>query len=284
MKTLTASLALVAAALAANAQSRPSEFYFLPLAQHETIPGGAVVTDLTILNPQATWIVVSLYILPEGRDNSDYLATSRSYAIPPWQSLALPDVVGTLWGLEGRATLVLAAPGEGTADRRFIASARTHNAAAPGSPGAGVAPTFVETPAGEEAILTGLSQNASSRASIGVFNDSESPASVAISVFGPDGVPQGAATVGLLPYGRAEVDVRGIAAADLAGGYAVVRPSGGDGMGLVSYGLVSEASSGSGAYFEAVPLVRGGSSSLVSSALRARVLAVRGEKEVDRTR
>jgi hypothetical protein len=284
MKTLCASLALLASALAAAAQSRPSEFYFLPIAQHETVAGGAVVTDLTVVNPQASWIVVSLYILPEGRDNSDYLTTSRSYAIPPWQSLALPDVVGSLWGFEGRATLVLAAPGEGTTDRRFIASARTHNLATPGTPGEGVAPTFVETPAGEQAILSGLTQSASSRAAIGVFNDSESASSVSIVVFGADGVARGDATVPLAPYARAELDLRGIAPADLDGGYAVVKPSGDAGMGLVSYGLVSAASSGAGAYFEGVPLVRGSSSATVQSSVRARVLSARGGKDLEKTR
>src|SRR5262249_31267841 len=217
---------LLLSAAAVEAQSRPSEFYFLPVVAHtEGAASSFFQSDLSIVNPQSDSIEVTAYVLLGGADNTNYLATGKPFTLAAHASLFLPDVLRAQWGQSGLATLVLAATGGASADRRFIANSRTYNNANPlGTFGLSVAPTFVETPTGGQAMLAGLSNNASYRANIGVFNDSASPATVTIDVFDSTGASLGSFDVLLAPYSLAQKSVKDFTP-PFDTGYAVLHPS-----------------------------------------------------------
>src|SRR5262249_25359304 len=203
-RTMKRSLILVLlfhAAIAA-AQSRPSEFYFIPVVAHtEGAASSFFQSDLSIVNPQSDSIEVTAYVLLGGADNTNYLATGKPFTLAARASMFLPDVLRAQWGQSGLATLVLAATGGASADRRFVATSRTYNNANPlGTFGLAVAPTFVETPTGAEAMLAGLSNNATSRSNIGVLNDSAAPATVTIEIFDSTGTSLGSFDVPLAPF------------------------------------------------------------------------------------
>jgi len=252
-------LAVLLTLTAANrlrAQSRPSEFYFVPVVAHtEGALSSFFQSDLSIVNPQSASIIVTAYVLPGGADNTGYLATGKSFTLAAHSSLFLADVLKAQWGQQGLATLVLAATGGASAARRFIANSRTYNNANPlGTFGLAVAPTFVETPTGSQAVLAGLSNNANYRANIGVFNDSAAPATVAIDVYDQTGTLLGSTPIGLAPYSLAQKAVKDFVP-NFDSGYAVVRPSGAPGMSLVAYAAVADNGTSDSTYFEAVPLV-----------------------------
>ena len=275
MKTLTFAGCLSLLASLAAAQARPSEFYFIPVVAHtEGAAASFFQSDLSIVNPQSDSIEVTAYVLLGGADNTNYLATGRPFALAAHASLFLPDVLRAQWGQSGLATLVLAATGGASADRRFIANSRTYNNANPlGTFGLAVTPTFVETPTGGEAILAGLSNNASYRANVGVFNDSASPATVTIEVFDSAGTSLGSEAVPLAPYSLAQRSVKDFTPA-FDSGYAVLHPSGAAGMSLVAYAAVADNGTSDSTYFEAVPLVEAVAGS-IERALRSGGLLAR---------
>ena len=253
---------LLAIPLRLAAQPRPSEFYFLPVVAHtEGDRASFFVSDLSIVNPQSASVEVTAYVLPGGADNTSYQATGKAFTLAAHTSLFLPDLLKAQWGSQGLATLVLAATGGASADRRFIANSRTYNNANPaGTFGLAVAPTFTETPTGGQAMLAGLANNAGYRSNIGVFNDSASPASVGIEVFDASGASLGTTAIALAPYSLAQTSVQTFAA-HFDSGYAVVSPSGVAGMSLVAYAAVADNGTSDATYFEAVPLVGEGTAS-----------------------
>jgi len=244
------------------AQPRPSEFYFLPVVAHtEGDRASFFISDLSIVNPQSDSVEVTVYVLPGGVDNTNYQATGKAFTLAAHASLFLPDVLKAQWGGQGLATLVLAATGGASADRRFVGTSRTYNNANPaGTFGLAVAPTFTETPTGSQAMLAGLANNAGYRSNIGVFNDSASPASVGIEVFDASGASLGKTAIALPPYSLAQTSVQTFAG-KFDSGYAVVSPSGVAGMSLVSYAAVADNGTSDATYFEAVPLVGEGMAS-----------------------
>jgi hypothetical protein len=257
MRKLGLALLLVLAdASLLRAQSRPSEFYFLPVVAHtEGDRGSFFVSDLSIVNPQSDSIVVTAYVLPGGADNTNYQATGKAFTLAAHASIFLPDVLREQWNVQGLATLVLAATGGTSADRRFIANSRTYNNAnAAGTFGLAVAPTFTETPTGSKAMLAGLANNTGYRSNIGVFNDSAAQASATIEIFDATGVSLGSTAVNLAPYSLSQTSVQGFAA-KFDSGYAVVTPTGVAGMSLVAYAAVADNGTSDSTYFEAVPLV-----------------------------
>jgi hypothetical protein len=270
MKTAPALMLLFLLNAAAEAQSRPSEFYFLPVVAHtEGAASSFFQSDLSIVNPQSDSIEVTAYVLLGGADNTNYLATGKPFTLAAHGSLFLPDVLRAQWGQSGLATLVLAATGGASADRRFIANSRTYNNANPlGTFGLSVAPTFVETPTGGQAILAGLSNNARYRANIGVFNDSAAPATVTIDVFDSTGASLGSFDVPLAPYSLAQKSVKDFAPS-FDTGYAVLHPSGDSGMSMVAYAAVADNGTSDSTYFEAVPLVEAAAVGSIEQSLRS---------------
>src|SRR5215472_11959130 len=112
MKTFAKTALLLLLAPIAAAQSRPSEFYFIPVVAHtEGAAASFFQSDLSIVNPQSDSIEVTAYVLLGGTDNSNYLATGRAFTLAAHASLFLPDVLKAQWGQSGLATLVLAATG-----------------------------------------------------------------------------------------------------------------------------------------------------------------------------
>jgi hypothetical protein len=269
MKTLTFAALFSLLAPFATAQARPSEFYFIPVVAHtEGAFASFFQSDLSIVNPQSDSIEVTAYVLLGGSDNSNYLSTGRPFTLAAHASVFLPDVLRAQWGQSGLATLVLAATGGASADRRFVATSRTYNNAnALGTFGLAVAPTFVETPTGGQAILPGLSNNAGYRANIGVFNDSASPASVSIDVFDSSGTALGSFDVALAPYSLGQKAVKDFTPS-FDSGYAVLHPSGAAGMSLVAYAAVADNGTSDSTYFEAVPLVGAAGAGSIERALR----------------
>ena len=123
MKTLTLAACLLAIARLVAAQSRPSEFYFIPVVAHtEGAASSFFQSDLSIVNPQSDSVEVTAYVLLGGTDNTNYLTTGRPFTLAAHASLFLPDVLKAQWGQSGLATLVLSATGGASADRRFVAT------------------------------------------------------------------------------------------------------------------------------------------------------------------
>src|SRR5262247_513023 len=107
MKTLTLAACFLAVVPLVTAQSRPSEFYFIPVVAHtEGAAASFFQSDLSIVNPQSDSVEVTAYVLLGGADNTNYIATGRHFTLAAHGSLFLPDVLRAQWGQSGLATLV----------------------------------------------------------------------------------------------------------------------------------------------------------------------------------
>ena len=141
------------------------------------------LSDVRILNPQATEQTLSLFYVAQGLNGSQAVTTQRTIA--PGQVLALNDVVGSEFGYAdsiGELTLL-------GADTRFITTSRAYTQGPNGTFGLFV-PAFRADSSigpGEQASANGLAKNAQFHTNAGFTEVSGAPVSVKMDVFGASG-------------------------------------------------------------------------------------------------
>lgn len=141
------------------------------------------LSDVRILNPQATEQSLSLFYVARGLNGSQAVTTTRTIA--PGQVLALNDVVGSEFGYAdsiGELTLL-------GADTRFITTSRAYTQSSSGTFGLFV-PAFRTRSSlgpGEQATANGLAKNSQFHTNAGFTEVSGAPVSVRMDVYGGNG-------------------------------------------------------------------------------------------------
>ncbi|NOZ79360.1 MAG: hypothetical protein GXP48_09350 [Acidobacteria bacterium] len=122
--TLALSILMLAIAGPASALNPGSDLYVPAAARVSGISNGVAVnwaTDLNIFNPGTNAVSVNVTWLPRDTDNS--AATPVTFTVQPQQTLVLPDVISTTFGLSGDAGGAFHI----TATGNVIANARIYN-------------------------------------------------------------------------------------------------------------------------------------------------------------
>ena len=238
-------LAVGAAAASAGTGVGLWTSYVVPRAAH--LPGDAGTfwrTDVAVVNPYPYQAVtVRVAYLPEKTDNSSW--PFRAYTLGPGAQLVLDDVVGSVFGQEGKGSLCVWSP-DGL---YFTVSARTYT---------GAAGTFGQTVNGQQSVNFGEAQSytagvrnaAGYRTNVGVFNWSAAALEVRADVFDDAGVLAGSRTFSLKPWSSEQVGV-GTFAGNAASGY--VRWTGltaGDGAQWLAYASVVDDTTGDAVFVE----------------------------------
>ncbi len=124
--TLIATLSITLLAIAGTALAlNPGTDVFIPAAAHVSgISNGITInwaTDLDVLNPNDAAVSINVYWLPRDTDNSS--AQPVSFTVGPHQTLVLPNVISTTFGVTGNVGGAFRI----TATQAIIASARIYN-------------------------------------------------------------------------------------------------------------------------------------------------------------
>jgi PKD repeat protein len=155
----------------------------LSVAGHVVGSGGILfVTDVEIENPNTVPVTADLLFFPAGGNSSSQVSMTLS----PLQTLSLPDVVATQFGVTNLfGNLRLDTQGSPPPRLRLIS--RTYDQAGNGTFGTSIS-GFVG-PAGSQAprFVTGLQQNGEYRSALGAVNASGEGENFQVLVQGPDG-------------------------------------------------------------------------------------------------
>ena len=187
--------------------------YMVPGAAH--LPGDQGTfwrTDVAILNPYADHAVsVTVRFCQELRDNTG--APEHSYDIPAGGQLLLEDVVGQVFGVQGKGALHITADG----GDYLVVSARTYT---------GATATYGQTingqswvnGGGDRALIAGIRNAGPFRTNVGAVNWSDVPVNVRAEAFDAAGALKGSRTFALLPWSNEQVGIASFAGA-FASGY-----------------------------------------------------------------
>ncbi|RMF87365.1 MAG: hypothetical protein D6739_01845 [Nitrospirae bacterium] len=169
----TTTLALLLAAGPALAIN-PGTDVFVPAAARGAGATGTWVTDVFVYNPGTTSTAVSLYWLPRDTDNTG--AAPVSFTVAPGQTLALEDVISTVFGLSSGAGAIRV-----TAGSTVVVTSRIYNTGgATGTFGQGFegVPASAAITAGGSTDIVGLAQNASFTTNLFAVNTGTTQATV----------------------------------------------------------------------------------------------------------
>ncbi len=173
---------------------------YLPAAAHNSGENATKWrTDAFVANLGTTQASFTLELLQRNREN--LTPASTTFTLAPGVMATYPDVVGSVFNLEGAGTLrVTPLDGEVTASERVY---ETTGPAAFGQHVAGLADHTAFGP-GQRARLIGLSQSASAssgaRTNIGVVNASAERMVATVELYRADGTLLGTRTYPLRPY------------------------------------------------------------------------------------
>ena len=196
------------------------------------VPGAAALsgaagtdwkTDLEVHNPGTTQASYSIALLK--RDQANPTPTTKSFNLGPGQSVRYANVLQSMFGFSGAATLRIT-PTSG----QVVASARTYNDQPQGTYGQFIAgaPESTAIAYGQEGRLVQLAQSSSDasgfRTNIGVINVIGSTLTVEAGLYRGDGTLLGTKSFSLPAYGYQQADriFRSVIGADVADGFAVL--------------------------------------------------------------
>jgi ELWxxDGT repeat protein len=228
----------------ASATATPSAPVWVVGAGHLTgLAGTNWRTDLEVHNPGSAPLQYSLSLLRRGEDGS--APATRELSLQPGSSARLRDVVQTVFGAAGAATLRLA-PSTG----EILVTSRTYNEQPSGTfgqlvPGQGGDDLIGF---GEEARIVCLARSVEVargfRTNLGLSNGTGSPAEVTVDLFLADGRRLGRRTYSLRPYESIQRnDVFGeVTNEDVAAGYVIAHTATAGGRFLASASLVDNLS------------------------------------------
>ncbi len=171
----------------------------LPGAAHTIGVGGSEWrTDLDLLAIGNTLTTVHVGLHPWRTEGS--AVAEKTLTLPPGRSLHLDDVLWSLFGREGAATLTLTPVGGA-----ITAQARTYAESPGGTYGQFIraVPEDAAASTGDEVWLVGLKQAASDqegyRSDLGLVNPSDLPVDLTVTVFNPQRTELGTRTYHLRP-------------------------------------------------------------------------------------
>ncbi|HHQ48054.1 MAG TPA: hypothetical protein ENK19_04125 [Acidobacteria bacterium] len=197
---------------------------YVPGAAHVNGYGGAVWrTDLEVGNPTTAQSSFTVELLKEDQANTH--SQSATYTLGPGKNLRMEDVVETVFGYDGAASLRIV-PAEPT----LVVTSRTFNQSASGTYGQflpGI-PRDRAIVHGRQARLIGLTHNraggAGYRTNIGLVNVMNMEITVDVRLFAASGVELGTVTADLPAAGFIQLDkvFEQVSATDVADGYALL--------------------------------------------------------------
>ncbi len=199
------------------------QIYYLPGAAHLDGFGGARWrTDLEVQNPNSWEATFWLENLP--RDQGNPSPAQFEFTLPAGESMRFVDVLGTVFGYTGAATIRVASWD------RLLTTSRNYNDAATGTYGMFVSGKSVAdaTGPGQTGRLIQLTQSASDttgyRTNIGVANVSEFPIAIDIELYDSSGALLGSVSDTLDLYESVQFDkiFRRVSASAVLDGYAIV--------------------------------------------------------------
>ncbi|MCU0290561.1 MAG: PKD domain-containing protein [Thermoanaerobaculaceae bacterium] len=231
---------------------------FVPGAAHST--GTANTnwrTDLEVHNPTASAATFRIELLKRDTDNTSPQSVSRTLAAG--QSERFPDVLESIFGFSGAATLRIV-PTVG----RVMATSRTYNDQPSGTFGQFIpaAGTVETVPFAQPARLVGLAQSPGTdqgfRTNIGFVNTTSRTLSLECLLLRGDGSTAGAQSWQLKPYEFKQIDriYTKVTSAEVTDGYAVLSTST-LGGGFLAYASVIDNRSGDPVYVPARVVAQG---------------------------
>jgi len=224
-----------------------SPLWFIPAAAHSAgVSGTSWRTDLSVHNSGSTPTPVRAWFYPWNADNSGVECVDLG-ELAPGASLEMEDVVREAFGVEGAGgigvgTDVYPAP-------QLVVNSRTYTETASGTygqlvPGRTVAAAIAPW---RTAFLTQLHENEGFRTNLGFLEVSGVGATVEVRLFAADGSLVSGRVEVLRPFEAKQVNrVFGVGA-EVTGGYAEVRVSGGA---VLAYASVVDNRTGDPTYVE----------------------------------
>ena len=252
----------------------PSLLYLPSAARLSGAQGSVWRTDLQVLNPDTTRADFTVELLK--RDAANPAPQRRSLSLEGGRSVRYNDVLQSLFGFSGAATLRIDCP-----DGRLLASSRTYNFKTTGTFGQFIPASPIldpipwETQAamldepnaraanldagigwGQEAYLIGLSQSATDtrgfRTNLGLVSTSKDVQVVRVDLYREDGTALGTVATTLRPFESKQLDkvFRTVTAQEVDGGFIVIRTET-PGTFLVAYASVVDNASNDPIYVPA---------------------------------
>jgi hypothetical protein len=191
------------AALLVSAGAHAAE-WVVAAAAHT--PGAANTnwrTDLRVVNPAGTAASATLYLLPQGSDNSAR-AQHVALTVPALGQLVLTDVVSTKFNFSGSAALIV----EST-EASLVVASRTYNEAANGSTYGQFIPGVPSSQAlkpSEVGQLIYLVKSDDYRTNVGFAGTTAARGSVGITLWDASGHILGGSAFEVQPYGQTQVN------------------------------------------------------------------------------
>jgi PKD repeat protein len=159
-------------------------------------------SDVTMFNPGASALTVSLRYLANGIDNRG--ASSRSLTIGPRQSTTLSDVSTWLGAGDGNGALQVSWSG---ASGPVVTSRTYTSTTAGGTFGQSIDPIRA---AARDSVVTGLRSDSSYRSNLGLVNTADQAISVALSIVSPSGQTVGTTNVTVQAKSAIQASVSGL--------------------------------------------------------------------------
>ena len=235
------------------------ETVYVPAASHVAGASGTNWrTDLELHNPGSQQGQYEIALLRENQGNP--VPQTATYWVAPGQCLRLEDVLLSVFGFNGNASLRVR-PVEGS----VLITSRTYNLTSGGTYGQFIA-GFRESQAigaGQEARLIQLTHNRSTssgyRTNLGFVNVGGADVTVAVDLYDASGVLLGTRSYPLQPYMFQQVSriFEQVTGGDVADGYAVVRSTAG-GQPFFTYASVVDNATGDPIYVRSSRLEAGG--------------------------
>jgi hypothetical protein len=196
-------------------------------------------TDLRIVNPSVNTATATVYLLPQGSNNSAR-ATKVTVTVPSAGQLALADVLDSKFTFSGNAALMV----EST-EASLVVTSRTYNQAASGStygqfiPGVNIADALFP---GEKGHLIYLAKSADYRTNLGFAGTTANAGTVTLTLFDGNNVQLGSKGFDIAPYGQSQVN--DVFASVLAGSALVARAEVSTTVPIVAYTSVIDNRTG----------------------------------------
>lgn len=213
----------------------------IPVASHVIGSGGLLfVSDVEIENPSAGFASASFSFTPAGER-----AITVTLVLAPFETRVLPDAVGMVFGVfdaVGALRLDSAQP--------LRMSSRNYQRSSSGSFGQAISGFSRTAPTAPARSVAGLARTNALRTNLGAVNDSDSPKSFRISLWGMDGRSFGSTPVlQLLPGGQMQRSLAGLFPEAFGKGMTANFETADASSAPFGYAIVADNSSGDPTYY-----------------------------------